>query len=274
MVVATVVTATMNTNKPGPVAADYMTTPVVTVERERSLPDVDRAMQSEGVSALVVVDKGDSPMGVVTRFDLVQRAAAVTSGQPWSLSLPEDVRVEEIMTKEVVSASTTTPLDQVARMMAKRRIHRVVITQGGRFEGVVATRDVMRATVAAELEVRLGEVMSVGLLYVRPEEEMSVVVERLAAAHVQGLLVMKDDWPVGLVTGEEVLVAQHWPATSAVEDWMSPRLLTLPKSMHLHRAAAGALALDVRHVVVMDDLGCCGLVSGIDVARAYARAFA
>lgn len=274
MVVAIVLVATMNTKTPGPVAADYMTTPVVTVERQRSLPDVDRAMQSEGVSALVVVNESNSPVGVVTRSDLVQRAAAVTSRKSWSLSLPEDMRAEEIMTEEVVSAETTTPLDQVARVMAKRRIHRVVITEGGRIEGIVATRDVMRATVDAALEVRLGEVMSDALLYVRPEEEMGVVVERLAAAHVQGLLVMKGDWPIGLVTGEEVLVAQHWPATSAVEDWMSPRLLTLPKSMVLHRAAAGALALDVRHVVVMDDVGCCGLVSGIDVARAYARAFA
>ena len=46
MVVAIVLVARMNTKTPGPVAADYMTTPVVTVERQRSLPDVDRAMQS------------------------------------------------------------------------------------------------------------------------------------------------------------------------------------------------------------------------------------
>lgn len=256
----------------GPVAADYMTSPIVTVERHRSLPEVDRVMQSEGLSALVVVDDDDAPVGVVTRSDLVQRAAAASSRQSWSLSLPEEMRVEEVMTREMVTADAATPLDQVARTMAKRRIHRVVITRDGRLEGVVATRDVMRATVAAGLDVRLGEVMSDALIYVRPEEEMSVVVERLAAAHVRGLVVMRSDWPVGIVTGEEVLVAQHWPASSAVEDWMSPRLLTLPKDMFLHRAAAGALALDVRHVVVMDETGCCGLVTGIDVARAYAKA--
>ncbi|HHH27284.1 MAG TPA: CBS domain-containing protein [Polyangiaceae bacterium] len=262
----------MNERKRAPVARDFMASPVVTVERRKNLPDVDRVMQAENLSALVVVDEEGSPVGVVSRSDLVQRAAAASSRQSWSLSLPEEMQAEEIMTKELVTADVSTPLDQVARTMAKRRIHRVIITRDGRPEGVVATKDVMRAIVEAELDVRLGEVMSDALMYVRPEEEMSVVVGRLAAAHVQGLVVKKDDWPVGLVTGGEVLVAQHWPATTAVEDWMSPRLLTLPKDMFLHRAAAGALALDVRHVLVMDELGCCGLVTGIDFARAYAKA--
>ena len=260
-------------NEPrAPVAEDYMTSPVVTVEPRRRLPEVDRVMQSESLSALVVVGDHATPLGLVTRSDLVQHAAAASSRQHWTLSLPEDVPAEDVMTRELVTAEVSTPLDQVARTMAKRRIHRVVVTRDGRLEGVVATKDIMRAVMDDELDVRLGDVMSDSLVYVKPEEEMSVVVERLAAAHIHGLVVMRSDWPVGIVTGGEVLVAQHWPATSAVEDWMSPRLLTLPKDMFLHRAVAGALALDVRHVVVMDAQGPCGIVTGIDVARAYAKA--
>jgi len=253
-------------------AADYMTAPVITVDQKRSLPEIDRILQSEGLSALVVVSDAGEPLGVVSRSDLVQRAAAASSRRKWTLSLPEEMTAAEVMSRELITAEVDTPLDQVARQLAKRRVHRVVVTRRGRLEGVVATKDVMRAVGDEELGLRLEEVMSDALLYVRPDEEMMVVVERLAAAHVHGLLVMQDDWPVGIVTGSEVLVAQHWPANTAVEDWMSPRLLTLPCSMHLHRAARGALVLDVRHVVVMNDEGCCGVVTGVDFARAYAKA--
>ena len=257
-----------------PVAQMYMTSPVVTVEPRVGLAEVDRLMQSEGLSALVVVDDGQAPLGVVTRSDLVRRAADTSSRRSWSLSLPEDMRAEEVMTRELVTVEESTPMSQVARTMAKKRVHRVIVTNGGRLEGVVAAKDVLQAIVDDEIATRLRDVMSDGLIYVAPEEEMSVVVQRLAAAHIQGLIVMNSDWPVGLVTASEVLVAQHWPATTAVEDWMSTRLLTLPQDMFLHRAAAGALALDVRHAVLMDEDGCCGLVSGTDFARAYAKATA
>jgi predicted transcriptional regulator len=257
-----------------PSAAAYMTSPVVTVAPDTPLPEVDRLIQSESLSALVVSSESGGPAGVVSRSDLVRQAASSSSREHWTLALPDGLTAAEVMTDELVTADAATPLDQVARTMAKKRIHRVFVTRRGELAGVIATKDVMRAVVRAELSARLGEVMTDSLLYVRPEEEMSVVVSRLAAAHVHGLLVMQDDWPTGIVTGSEVLVAQHWPSTTAVEDWMSSCLLTLPENMYLYRAAAGALALDVRHVVVMDDKGCSGLVTGIDFARAYAKAAA
>jgi predicted transcriptional regulator len=251
-------------------AAAYMTSPVHEVEPNVALPEVDRLLQSEGLSAVVVRRANGRPLGVISRSDLVARAVG-PGHVSTSLSLPEDLTAEDAMTGELVTADVGDELSRVARVMAKKRIHRVFIERGGDLEGVVATRDIMRAIADARVTTTLGDAMTTSLIYVRTDEPMQVVAERITKAKVHGLLVMEEEWPVGLITMTEVLVAQHWPPDIAVEEWMSPRLLCLPTGMALHRAAAHALAMDVRHVVVMNDEGAAGLVTGVDFARAYAR---
>ena len=53
-------------------------------------------------------------------------------------------RVEDIMTREVISADEETPVEQLCRTMWERRIHRIPITRGGKLSGIVSSLDLCK----------------------------------------------------------------------------------------------------------------------------------
>jgi predicted transcriptional regulator len=73
------------------------------------------------------------------------------------------------------------------------------------------------------------------------------------------------DWASGTAMAEQ---PQRHPASTAVEEVMSYAMLCLDRSTRMHRAAAHALATRARRVVVVDRHHVCGVISGMDFARA------
>jgi predicted transcriptional regulator len=253
-----------------PMVSDFMSTALFCVGVDDDLSEVDRLLQKHAVSALVVQSSDGTPLGVISRTDLL-RVAVASQGPPGlqTVELPSQP-ASAAMTEEIVSVSLHETLKSAASLLAKHSIHRVFVERKGELLGVVSTRDILRAVVSVRLKTPIEQAMTTAIVSVRSHETMSVAANKIAAAHKRGVVVLEDEWPVGILTAEEILLAQHWPAHTAVEEWMVPRVLCLPKGMALHRAAAHALAMNVRHVLAMDDVGLVGIVTPIDVAQAFA----
>ena len=114
--------------------------------------------------------------------------------------------------------------------------------------------------------------MSPEPLCVAVSQTMGAALEQLNASGRHELVVTDRDMPVGVLTADDLLAAQHWPATTEVGTWMSARMLTLPGGMALWRAAAHALCMKLRHVIVMGEQGMRGIVTSSDFVRGYADA--
>jgi predicted transcriptional regulator len=110
--------------------------------------------------------------------------------------------------------------------------------------------------------------MSAPVQTVEALETLSHATDRLNESRVAGLVVMEDGRPTGLFTQTEALQARDAPASTPVEEVMSYAMLCLDRSTRMHRAAAHALATRARRVVVVDRHHVCGVISGMDFARA------
>ena len=153
-------------------ASDLMKSPVVAVEMESSLAEAARIMSDNRVSGLLVTDHRGAAVGVVALSDLVAHQAGLDrpAGEPggfyrqavpsysdgddaveeaWSEREPEPLRettVGEIMATGLITVSRETPLPEVARTMAERRIHRIfVVDEKGAPVGVISTLDLLGA---------------------------------------------------------------------------------------------------------------------------------
>ncbi len=97
-----------------------------------------RLMAEEHVGSLPVVADGDGRrlVGVVTDRDLVMRVLA--PGRDG-----EATRIEEVMTKKVVTCLPGDDLDEaIDRMMAKQIRRLYIVDADGRLEGVIAQADI------------------------------------------------------------------------------------------------------------------------------------
>ena len=248
----------------------YMASRVISVEPTDSLDAAYRLMSARDISSLAVLE-GDKLVGTISRSDLlhVGKREAGTSPNAAVLTFPARTVADE-MTVEVLTVSPDTSLGDAAASMRGASVHRVFVVEDGRAVGVLSTRDLLRALEEKRDNHRISDFMTSPVFTIQDEETLGEAVARLERGHASGLIVVEGDWPVGVFGKTEALDARDLPRTVAVGDVMSPRILVLPATTSLHRAAAQARALGVRRVVVHDDKGIAGIVSGLDFARAVA----
>lgn len=250
----------------------YMSAPVFTITPDAKLEDAQYRLIAHKISSLAVVDSDERLVGVISRTDLLRigRRDAGAARKAALLTLPTKT-VQEVMTTDPRTVSKTAALSAAATEMVTHRIHRLFVVEGDKLVGVISTRDIMLAIRDVRLKRSISDFMSSPVFTVRGEEPLSLATDRLAKAHVSGLVVVENDWPLGIFTQVEALEAKHLPRETPMEEIASYAMLNLEQETDMHRAAAQAAALGVRRVICVKDRKVTGILTGIDFARAAAN---
>ncbi len=113
---------------------DRMVSDVVTVEPGTSVVDAARRMIEEKKGPLPVVE-GDRVVAMVTDRDVIARVVA--EGRD-----PNSLSVDDIATKELVTARPDQELDDARQLMAEHELDRVLVTEeGDRLVGIISEAD-------------------------------------------------------------------------------------------------------------------------------------
>jgi signal-transduction protein with cAMP-binding, CBS, and nucleotidyltransferase domain len=128
-------------------AAELCIRTVVVTDRRTPLPQAARLMREQHVGSLVVVDEtpdGRQVAGLLTDRDIV---TAVVAREVPAATL----RVDDVMSADVVCADENDSLHDVLAIMKSRRVRRIPVTgPQRRLIGVIAYDDAVR-TLADEL---------------------------------------------------------------------------------------------------------------------------
>lgn len=144
-------------------ARDVMTKEVQTIDADATLDELRTLLVDRGISGVLVVE-GGRPIGVVSSTDLLRAgptplaavhtntfyASAVERGldidELDSLSIEQgsSTQVREIMTPLVFDVADDAPVQEVAAVMARGRIHRVMVTRNKKFIGIITALDLVR----------------------------------------------------------------------------------------------------------------------------------
>ncbi|MBW2381001.1 MAG: CBS domain-containing protein [Deltaproteobacteria bacterium] len=206
---------------------EYMTSPVETIDIGQSLVAANALFSEQGVSALGVVNDDGELKGVVSRTDLLH-AAVFTQGETFRVP---DRPVEEIMKSPALQVLPDADLTEAARLMLKEHVHRIFVTSGDEPVGVVSTRDLMRAVREKRLKTPISEIASGSVVKIRADETIALAVDRLELSNKHGLVVVEEDFPVGIFDQACALDARRLPPSTAVENAMNVRILILPAGM-------------------------------------------
>jgi len=142
---------------------DVMVTPVITVEPSASVQDVARLFLEKQISAVPVLDGKGELVGIVSEGDLLHRVEAGTERhRSWWLQafVHDDTlaseyikshsrKVSDVMTREVITASPTMPLHEVAALMEKSAIRRLPVLENGQLVGIVSRANLLQAVASA-----------------------------------------------------------------------------------------------------------------------------
>ncbi|MDJ0973331.1 MAG: CBS domain-containing protein [Planctomycetota bacterium] len=247
----------------------FMTKGLFTVDPADTLEHAEAMMVDRRISSLPVVTQQGRIEGMITRSDLIRigRRQAGMRRDASLLTFPKRT-VASAMKSNLILVTPDMSVGEAARLMVKKRVHRVLVAEDRMLRGLFSTQDVMRVIEALRVTAPIHQYMSTPVFTVRSTEPLSLATDRLAKARISGLVVVEDSWPVGVFTQAEALIAHEMENSTPVEESMSPRFLSLAADTRLFRAAAQAAALGARRVLSMHGPRIEGLLSGLDFAKA------
>jgi acetoin utilization protein AcuB len=125
---------------------DQMTRNPVTVAASSSVQDALTLMRDRKIRRLLVADAQNKLLGIVSEKDLLYASPSPTTSLsvyeiPYLLS---KLTVEKVMTKQVISVSEDSPLEEAALIMADRKIGGLPVITNGSIAGIITETDIFR----------------------------------------------------------------------------------------------------------------------------------
>lgn len=117
--------------------SDIMTDQVISIDEDEPVTAAARLMKQHNFGSIPVRDGRGKLKGILTDRDIVIRCVASDEN-------PDDVKINEIMSRNLVTIASSEDADKAAQVMAKSQIRRIPVTDNGMLVGIVALGDIAR----------------------------------------------------------------------------------------------------------------------------------
>lgn len=145
-------------------AKDIMTKDVITVTTKTSVKDLADILWKNRISGAPVIDSNNELVSVVTESDLIDQNKKVHIPKMIAIldsvlflekpgKMKEDIQkmtgamVQDIMAKELVTVTADIPLDEIATIMAEKKVHTLPVVSGKQLIGVIGKSDIIRTLI-------------------------------------------------------------------------------------------------------------------------------
>jgi CBS-domain-containing membrane protein len=140
-------------------AREIMSSPVVSVAPDAPVRALVELMLRSRISGLPVVDAEERVLGIVTESDLLEKEDRPVPEPPLISWHGRSLRLErmlgryrkatgttarDIMTENIVTAGEDTEAHELAHLMLRHNINRILILREGRLTGIVTRADVLK----------------------------------------------------------------------------------------------------------------------------------
>jgi signal-transduction protein with cAMP-binding, CBS, and nucleotidyltransferase domain len=110
--------------------AEIMTTRIETIGLEDSAQEAARKMKHKNVSSLVVVDKNDQAVGIVTERDLVREVCVQDASSNQHI-------IKNIMSSPIVTIDPNSSVETAANVMMQNKVRHLVVVNEKKTLGII-----------------------------------------------------------------------------------------------------------------------------------------
>jgi signal-transduction protein with cAMP-binding, CBS, and nucleotidyltransferase domain len=108
----------------------------ITAFSNKTAIDAASIMVSKKISSVIVIDKENRPLGIITERDLVKRICLKNLNS-------KDVLIEDIMTSPLITIMTYDSVDTASRIMVSNKIKRLAVLEADdRIVGMISVSDI------------------------------------------------------------------------------------------------------------------------------------
>jgi len=124
---------------------ERMSHPVITISPDLPITEAVNLMRREHIRRTPVIKDGKL-VGIVSDKDLLNASPSpATSLSIWEMNyLLSKITVGDVMTKEVLTITTDTPIEEAARIMADNKIGGLPVVKDDRVVGIITETDLFK----------------------------------------------------------------------------------------------------------------------------------
>ncbi len=256
---------------------DLMHPGLLNCRPDATLGQVSVLLTQHHVHALIVTDRGERPIGIISDYDLL--AGEWLSEDSKSLSTMRALTAGELMSSPIDTIEANMPLGDAAHMLIEKDINRLMVTEKGIPTGVISTSDFVSSIAREEKPLRhtVADVMSDAILVCRDKTPLTSAARTMTQAGWRSVLVVDAKGkPEGVVSGKDLLpyVKNGVEEKLTVKDIMHPAL-TIDIHARLREAADLMIQKHYHRLVVIDQNDPkafpLGIISSFDIVAEMAR---
>lgn len=245
---------------------EIMSKEVVTTTPEASMKTAAALMGEKHIGSLIV-EKYQTPVGIVTERDLLTKVLAVGK------DLSEE-KVENVMSYPLVTICVSAKIKEAAREMNRKK-GRLAVFECGKLLGVVTASDLIRSLPeVSETSVRVEDFMTKQVVMADETVPLSEIVRIMGSQRIGSIIATLEGEPCGIFTERDLLtavLAKSKPLDTPVGDYASGPLVTVPEGTSIHDAAVVMSKKHIRRLPVVRDKRLVGIVTARDLVEAYAK---
>ena len=257
---------------------DLMHRGLITCRQTAALGQVAVLLAQHHVHALVVVDRDNRPVGLISDTDLL--AGEWLSQDNDSLTTMRRLCAGDLMSYPILSIEADAPLTEAARLLIEKDVNRLLVTEQGRPVAMISGSDFVASIAKAEQINRnsVADVMSDAILVCRDKTPVFSVARTMTAVRYRSVVVVDAKGkPLGVVSERDLI--------PLIQNGGINEALTVVEVMHqmltvdVHASLREAADLMIRHhhhrVIVVDESDPeafpLGIVSSFDIVAEMAK---
>jgi CBS domain-containing protein len=181
--------------------AKDVTRQAITLEPNRTLYDSRNSLLRYNISRIVVA-KDNKPLGIVTEKDISQFLYREVPNRRLN-----EIRLDEIMSKKLVTAREEDDLKACAKLMLENKISSIIVIDNNNgLKGIFTKSDLVDAYAKYYPKKNLvDEYMTKKVITVAPDENLHMILLLMADMELSRVVVTRNQKPVGIVTGHDLL---------------------------------------------------------------------
>lgn len=176
----------------------------ISVTPKTSLLEARSILLKHKISRLVVSDKGNKPVGIITEKDMV-RAIYQLGGKPM-----EAIRVNDFMSKELITVSENSTLRDCAKLMLDKRISSIIVlSNDNTLDGIITKTDITSVFLTQSAgPLGISKIMTKNVITVKPADSLLYVESVLINNKISRVVVARNRRPVGVITHRDFIPAK------------------------------------------------------------------
>ena len=112
---------------------DVMAKKVISIDYNKTVLDACKVFTEKGLGSLVVVNSGII-VGIITERDVIERVIVKKKN-------PKKTKIEEVMSKNIITIHASAKVEQAAELMKKHKIKKLPVILNNEFVGMITVTD-------------------------------------------------------------------------------------------------------------------------------------